>query len=63
MKISRILDRTVKALLLLWRRCRGNVEGREGREGEREEEKEMVLLEMGILERNGEEAMEYGDWD
>jgi len=33
------------------------VEGEKGKEGEREEEKEMVLLLMEILERKGDEAI------
>ena len=33
------------------------MEGEKGKEGEREEEKEMVLLLMGILERKGDEAI------
>ena len=59
MKISLILDRTVRVL-----RLEGNVEmeeGRKGRELEREEEKEMevklvlvLVLERGALERKGE---------
>jgi hypothetical protein len=55
MKISRILAWTLKAFgfLLRWE----SVEGEKGKEGEREEEKEMVLLLMGILERKGDEAI------
>ena len=59
MKISLILDRTVRVL-----RLEGNVEkeeGRKGRELEREEEKEMeaklvlvLVLERGALERKEE---------
>lgn len=55
MKISRILAWTLKAFgfLLRWE----SVEGGKGKAGEREEEKEMVLLLMGIWERKGEEAI------
>jgi hypothetical protein len=51
MKISRILALTLKELgfVLRWDR----VDGRRGREGEREEEKLLI----GVLERNGVEAI------